>query len=80
MENHNAALAIIAKISKVAVEKITLEMELVGDLGFDSARALELLVELEDLFGIEIDDEQAAEMNTVADILGFLARIPHRVS
>jgi acyl carrier protein len=72
MNHREVALSIIAKISKSEVEKITPEMELVADLGFDSARALELLVELEDRLGIEIADEQAAAMNTVADVLGFL--------
>jgi acyl carrier protein len=47
-------------------------MELVGDLGFDSARALELLVELEDRLNIEIGDDDAAGLNTVGDILAFL--------
>ena len=75
MEHRETALLVIAKVSKVEVGKITPEMELVGDLGFDSARALELLVELEDQLGIEIDDEQAAAMNTVADIFGFLEGI-----
>ena len=72
MDYRDAALSVIERISKVDVAKITPEMELVGDLGFDSARALELLVALEDLFGIEIEDEQAAGLNTVGDILGYL--------
>jgi acyl carrier protein len=50
-------------------------MELVADLGMDSARALELLVELEDKIGIEISDEDAARLNTVGDILGYIKKL-----
>lgn len=69
------ALGVIARISKVDASSITPDMELVADLGMDSAKALELLVELEDTLGIEISDEHAARLNTVGDILGYLAAV-----
>jgi len=69
------AVQVIASISKTDAATITPEMELVADLGMDSARALELLVELEDKIGIEISDEDAAGLNTVGDILGYLKKI-----
>jgi acyl carrier protein len=73
MSHTEAAIGVIAKISKTDAAGITPDMELVADLGMDSAKALELLVELEDTLGIEIGDEEAAKINTVGDILGFLA-------
>ena len=75
MDYKDTALEVIAKVSGVDREKITPEMELVADLGINSPKALELLVELEDGLGIEIGDEDAASMNTVADILGFVKRL-----
>jgi acyl carrier protein len=75
MAHPKPALAAIAKVSKIDPATITPEMELVADLDLDSARALELLVELEDSLGIEISDEDAARMNTVGDILDYLARL-----
>ena len=69
------AVGVIARISKVDAARITPEMELVADLGMDSAKALELLVELEDTLGIEISDEHAGRLNTVGDILGYLATV-----
>ncbi|HOC44494.1 MAG TPA: acyl carrier protein [Thermoanaerobaculales bacterium] len=63
------ALAVIARVSKVDIAEIRPDMDLVADLGFDSAKALELLVELEEAIGIEISDEQAAGLNSVGDIL-----------
>lgn len=75
MSHRETAVAVIAKVSKTDPAKITADMELVADLGMDSAKALELLVELEDTLGIEIGDEEAARINTVGDILGFVAAV-----
>jgi acyl carrier protein len=75
MEYTETAVAVIAQVSKTDAAKITPEMELVADLGLDSARALELLVELEDKLGIEISDEDAAKLNTVGDIFGYLEKL-----
>jgi acyl carrier protein len=72
MANAQTAISVIAKISRLDADTITAEMELVADLGLDSARALELLVELEDRLGVEISDEDAARLNTVGDILSYL--------
>lgn len=74
MDVRATALAVIAKVSRVEVASLRPEMELVGDLDLDSARSLELLVELEDSLGIEIEDDDAGRMNTVGDILAYLER------
>ena len=50
------------------------EHDLVGDLGIDSPKALQLLVRLEESLGIEISDEDAARMDSVRDILAYLER------
>ncbi len=75
MNRSEIAISVIAKVTGVPADSITAEMELVADLDMDSARALELLVELEDRFGIEIDDEDAANLNTVADVLATIESI-----
>lgn len=66
------ALEVIASISKQKPSDLQPDHELIADLGMDSARALELLVELEDRLEIEISDEDAARLNTVGDILDYL--------
>ena len=65
MSSTDDALAIIARVTGAPAG----ELAAVAELDVDSAKALELLVELEDHFGIEISDERAAAMNTVGDIL-----------
>jgi len=73
MDHKATALAVVAKVAKVDAATLTPDMELVADLGLDSARALELLVELEDALATEITDEAAARLNTVGDILAYIA-------
>jgi acyl carrier protein len=75
MDRRHTALDVIARITSIPVAELTPEMELVADLEMDSAKALELLVELEDELEIEISDEDAARLNTVGDILEYLDRI-----
>ncbi len=75
MSMKDTALAVLAKISGKDPESLTREAELVADLGMDSAKALELLVELEDSLEIEIEDEDAARLITVGDILDYLDRL-----
>lgn len=75
MDERTRALQVIAKVGKVDVNTLEPQMELVADLDLDSAKALELLVELEDALGIEISDDDAAHLNTVGDILDYLERL-----
>lgn len=76
MDFKRRALEIVAKISGAEVSSLRPDTELVGDLGIDSPRALQLLVELEEALGIEISDDEAAKMDSVGDILDFLESVP----
>ena len=71
-ERDRKARAVIAKVSGHDAATLEPEMELVADLGIDSPRALQLLVELEEALGIEISDEDAARMETVGDVIGHV--------
>lgn len=72
MNAQQKALEVIARLSGKEAAALTPDLDLVGDLGIDSPKALQLLVELEEKLGIEISDEDAARMDTVGDVLGFL--------
>lgn len=64
-------LAVLAQAAGRRVEDLRPEHELVADLGLDSAAALRLLVDLEEALDVEIDDEDAARLATVGDVLDF---------
>jgi acyl carrier protein len=67
-KNAAAVIAIIAREAKCSTEEITLNTSL-DVLGIDSLKAILILSELEDLFGIEIPNETMRSMNTVGDIV-----------
>lgn len=66
-------LEILARETGVDPAEITEASELVGDLGIDSPRALQVLVEIEDALDIEVGDEEVANLRTVGDILKIVA-------
>ena len=66
--------AIIANELGIAKEEITLESRLAEDLGADSLDAVELIMALEDEFGVEVDDEAATKIKKVSDIVEFLEK------
>jgi acyl carrier protein len=72
MDAKKKALEILAGISGKNASEIEPGMDLVGDLGIDSPHALQLLVELEEALDIEIDDDDAAKMDTVGDVYAYL--------
>ena len=73
MDKQQKALVIIASLSGADASTLERTQDLVGDLGIDSPKALQLLVELEEALAIEISDDDAARMDTVGDVLDFLA-------
>ena len=61
-------------IDKLGVEedKIVPEASFVDDLGADSLDTVELIMQLEEEFGIEIPDEDAEKMTNVKSVVGYI--------
>lgn len=63
---------ILAKQLRVPAEKITLDSQIKKDLGADSLDILQLLMRIEDQYGIVIPDQALATFNTVRDVVAYL--------
>lgn len=53
-------------------EEVTNEASFVEDLGADSLDIVELVMALEEEFGIEIPDEEAEKIRTVGEAIAFI--------
>ena len=64
---------IIAEHLDIEVEDVTDEKDLIEDLGADSLHTVELIMEFEQNFDIEIPDGDADDLRTVGQIKEYLA-------
>ena len=64
--------AIIAEQLGVKLEEVTDSASFIEDLGADSLDTVELVMALEEEFGIEIPDEDAEKMGTVGDAIKYI--------
>ncbi len=56
----------------VAEDKVTLESEIIKDLGADSLDLVEMLLSLEENFCVTVTDEQTESIKTVKDIVDII--------
>ena len=63
---------IVAEQLGVDLEEVTEEASFVDDLGADSLDTVELVMALEEEFGMEIPDEDAEKISTVKDAINYI--------
>jgi len=63
---------VISNVLKMNEDEISNDANFVFDLGADSMQSLELVAAFEEEFNIELDQEKALEIQTVADAVKFI--------
>lgn len=63
---------IIAEELGIEPDDIQLDSDLSDDLGADSLDAIELIMEIESQFDVEIADSEATKIKLVSDIVNYL--------
>lgn len=58
----------------VNAEQVTPEAKMIEDLGADSLDAVELVMAIEEEFGIEVPDEDAEKLASVNDIIAHVTK------
>lgn len=53
-------------------EKVTMDSDIIEDFEADSLDVVDLIMSLEDEFGIEIPDEEVENVHTVGDIVRYI--------
>ena len=70
-DTQNKVIDVIAV--KLSIDKATITPEKTfQELGADSLDMVEIIMRLEELFGIEINDEQAENLSTVAQAVDYV--------
>ena len=65
-------IEIIVEQLGVSEEEVALEASFIDDLGADSLDLVELIMALEEEFGLEISDEDAEKIQTVQDVISYI--------
>jgi len=68
----NEVEQVIRQQFKLKDQVLTAETNLFNDLKFDSLDAVELIIELEEKFSIELLDKEAEDVRTIQDILTLI--------
>ena len=72
---YEKVVAELAQQFELDPASINMDTNLIDDLGADSLDVVELIMALEDSFGIAISDEDAAELYTVRRIVEYLEKL-----
>ena len=67
--------SVLAQQFELDPESITMDTNLIDDLGADSLDVVELIMSLEDEFGIAISENDAAQLYTVGRIVDYLEKL-----
>ena len=67
--------SVLAQQFELDPESITMDTNLIDDLGAASLDVVELIMSLEDEFGIAISDNDAAQLYTVGRIVDYLEKL-----
>ena len=71
-ETFDKVKSIIAEKLSVDASKISETSSFIEDLGADSLDTVELIMQLEEAFGIQIPDEDAEKISTVGDAVKYI--------
>lgn len=72
MADFEKVKSIITEQLGVDESEVTPEADFVDDLGADSLDTVELVMALEEEFGIEISDEDSEKIKTVGDVIKYI--------
>jgi acyl carrier protein len=66
---------IVEEVTGIEPSEVTPEKSFVDDLDIDSLSMVEIAVQTEDRYGVEIPDEDLANLRTVQDAVDYIQKI-----
>ncbi len=65
---------IICGILSVDADQVTMETNLIEDLQADSLDVVGIIMQVENTFGVEVEDEDADKFKTIGDVVAYLEK------
>ncbi len=72
MEIQNKIIDLVSSATKIDASKIQTGTNFIDDLNLDSLDMVELMMKMEDEFGIEIPETDTEKLKTVEDVISYL--------
>jgi acyl carrier protein len=72
MELQDKVIKLVSEATKVETSNIHAETSFVDDLNLDSLDMVELMMKMEDEFGIEIPEDDTEKLKTIKDVVAYL--------
>ena len=67
-------MELLAKQLRIDVNTLSPDTNIIEDLGADSIDVVEMLMAIEENFGISVSDEEAITLKTISDVADFIER------
>lgn len=67
-------IKLVSDATKIDISKISLNTSFVDDLNLDSLDIVELMMKMEDEFGVEIPEEDAEGLKSIKDVVTYLEK------
>jgi len=72
MELQERVIKIVSEATKMDAANISEKTNLIEDLNLDSLDMVEMMMKMEDEFGVEIPEDESEKLKTISDVVGFL--------
>jgi NADH dehydrogenase (ubiquinone) 1 alpha/beta subcomplex 1, acyl-carrier protein len=69
-------MEVVKKFDQVDAAKVTPEAKFAEDLGLDSLDTVEIVMAIEDEFAIEIPDQEADKISSIAEAITYISTHP----
>nr|WP_315084345.1 acyl carrier protein [uncultured Campylobacter sp.] len=69
---------VVVEQLSVSPDQVKLDSKIIEDLGADSLDVVELVMALEEKFGIEIPDSESEKLVSIKDVVDYIENLPKR--
>ena len=69
---------VVVEQLSVSPDQVKLDSKIIEDLGADSLDVVELVMALEEKFGIEIPDSESEKLVSIKDVVDYIENLPQK--